>query len=78
MRCQSDADEMDPMLPTRCAICDGRALQVSELAPLEGMATVVNGAGMCARHWANFAQGIANSYGLTLLRAEEAKSEDDA
>jgi hypothetical protein len=68
------ADEVaDCLLPTRCVHCDGQALLVAELAPAEALAAVLAGGAMCARHWSNVAQMVANSYGLTLLRQEEAE-----
>jgi len=59
------------MLPTRCVICGDPPLFTSELAPLERWGAILNCAAMCARHWSNFAQGIANSHGESLLREEE-------
>jgi hypothetical protein len=59
------------MLPRTCVHCDQPALLVSELSPYEGLGAVLNVSGMCARHWSNFAQNMALSHGLTLLRAEE-------
>lgn len=60
-------------IPTACAICGADVLLVDELAPLEHFAAVSVGAAMCARHWSNFAQRMAQSHGLTLLRQEEAQ-----
>jgi hypothetical protein len=48
-------------------------VSVADLAPLEAIAAVRLGAAMCARHWSNFAQGLAQSHGLALLRSEEAE-----
>lgn len=58
-------------LPGRCAICGERSLYVSELSPAEAVGSVMLFTSMCGRHWSNFAQGIARSHGLTLLREQE-------
>jgi hypothetical protein len=59
------------LISSRCPICGDDALLVADLAPFEAMGVVVHGVSMCARHWSNFAQGMAQSHGLTLLRSEE-------
>ena len=64
------------MLPTACEICGAPPLFVSELAPYEAMGAVLSGSAMCARHWSNFAQGMAQSHGLTLLRQEESSGDE--
>lgn len=69
----SDVDEL-PVLPRECAICGGPVLLVDELAPAEALAAVICGGAMCERHWSNFAQGVGQSHGVTLLRREEARS----
>lgn len=59
------------LLPRQCRHCGEPTLFIAELAPAEALAAVALGSGMCARHWSNFAQGYAQSYGLTLLREDE-------
>ena len=65
------------VMPTRCPICGEPVLLVAELAPAEAMGAVLCGTSMCPRHWSNFAQGMANSHGLSLLRSEESHSLSD-
>lgn len=55
-----------------CPHCGEPVLLVEDLAPMEQLGAVLAGESMCARHWSNFAQGVANETGLTLLRAEDA------
>ena len=65
------------VLPVGCVHCGDPALKVNELAPWERQAAVWLDAGLCARHWSNFAQGLALSHGLSLLRSEESDSLSD-
>lgn len=72
MSLRSRRPECVGLLPASCVICGSReVLLVDELARLEQWAAVTNGVALCARHWSNFAQAIALSHGLTLLREEE-------
>jgi hypothetical protein len=64
-------------LPALCSHCGARAVPLEDLAPFEQLASLLAFAGMCGRHWSNAAQEIAQSHGLTLLRAEEAHSSSD-
>jgi len=66
------ADQRPMALPTQCVHCGEPVLQVDELAPFEALGAIINGGAMCPRHWSNFAQRMAQSHGLTLLREEEA------
>jgi len=62
---------VEVFLPSECVHCGERALLFDELAPFEKLGAALVVTGMCARHWSNFAQGMAQSQGLTLLRRED-------